>query len=129
MTKINFRSISNNLELVGDTWVAKSRSKISYPDEANEMCFHVEYATYIFSILPVPIFLFRSLPQRLKLIKKRSSKETYKREHSQPGGMMGKLLKNTLKKERKRIRHKKMIPFGSSCLIAAKKGSAFEEAQ
>lgn len=84
-----------------------------------EIGFHVEYATYIFSILPVPIFLLRSLPGRLKLIQKRNSEENHKREHSQPGGMMGKLLAKTLKLELKRIKHKKMIPCGSSCLIAA----------
>ncbi len=88
----------------------------------DEIGFHVEYATYIFSILPFPIFLFRSVPNRLRLIKKRSSKETHKREHSQPEGIMGKLLENILKMELKRIRHKKMIPFGSSCLIAARSG-------
>lgn len=92
-----------------------------------EIGFHVEYATYIFSVLPVPIFLFRSLPNRLKLLPKRSSEETLNREHSQPGGMMGKLLEKALKIERKRIRHKKAVPFGSSCLIAAKSRPANEE--
>lgn len=88
----------------------------------NEIGFQVEYATYIFSLLPFPIFLFRSLPYRIGLIKKRSSKATQKHLHSQPGGIMGKLLENTLKMECKRIRHKKIVPFGSSCLIAARSG-------
>jgi SAM-dependent methyltransferase len=92
-----------------------------------EIGFHIEYTTYIFSVLPVPIFLFRSLPNRLKLLPKRNSEETHKHEHSQPGGMMGRLLRKTLNIERQRIRHKKRVPFGSSCLIAAKSGPAIEE--
>jgi len=48
MTKIDFRSISNNLELVDDIWVIKSKSKISYPDDANEMCFHIEENSFWF---------------------------------------------------------------------------------
>ena len=32
--------------------------------------FSIVYATYIFSILPIPIFLFRTIPGKLKLVKK-----------------------------------------------------------
>jgi SAM-dependent methyltransferase len=87
-----------------------------------EIGFHVEYATYIFSVLPIPIFLFRSVSHRLRLSKKSGVEETQKLQHSQPGGMIGKLLGKTLKTECKRIKRKKTIPFGSSCLIAVNKG-------
>jgi hypothetical protein len=36
MTKIDFKLMTDNLELVDDIWAAKSKTKISYPDEANE---------------------------------------------------------------------------------------------
>ena len=87
-----------------------------------EIGFHVEYATYIFSVLLFPMFIYRSVPFRLRLIKERSSIEALKREHHLPKGIVGKLLESTLEMERKRIRQKKRIPFGSSFLIVAKTG-------
>jgi len=85
----------------------------------NEIGFYVEYATYIFSILPIPIFLFRSLLDKLGLGKNRAREERHKHEHCQRKGIMGKLLGNVLNMELKCIKDKKMIPFGSSCLIVA----------
>jgi SAM-dependent methyltransferase len=86
--------------------------------------FIIEYATYIFLLLPVLIFLFRSLPYRLGLVKKklRTGKEKVNRDHSrmQKSGILGKFIYRVFQWELKFIRGKKKIPFGSSCLIAAR---------
>jgi SAM-dependent methyltransferase len=87
-----------------------------------EIDFHIDYATYIFSPLPLPIFLSRSLPYRLGFTKKPDWESRYKNGHSQRNGIAGKLLEKVWNAELKRIRNKKTIPLGSSCLIAAGKG-------
>lgn len=86
-----------------------------------EIGFHINYATYIFSLLPLPIFLFRSLPHKLGFTKKTNWEHRYKSEHSQNKGIIGKFLEKIWNAELKRIRNKKKIPLGSSCLIAAEK--------
>jgi SAM-dependent methyltransferase len=93
----------------------------------NEIGFYVEYETYIFSILPIPIFLFRSLPVKLGLFKHSKNAAKYKNEHSQGRGMIGKLLEKTWDMELKRIKIKKKISFGSSCLIVAQKGNSWRK--
>ncbi|NIM10830.1 MAG: methyltransferase domain-containing protein [Candidatus Aminicenantes bacterium] len=86
-----------------------------------EIGFHVEYATYIFSILSFPIFLFRSLPHKLGFIKKPNWESRHKSEHSRRKGISGKLLEKIWNTELKRIKNKKKIPFGGSCLIVSHK--------
>ena len=83
-----------------------------------EIGFRVEYATYIFSILPIPIFLFRSLAYKLGWIKQQTHEKKHERDHFH-AGIPGKLLGKIWQKERKWIKNKKTIPLGSSCLIAA----------
>lgn len=87
-----------------------------------ETGFLIDYATYIFSPLPLPIFLFRSLPYKLGFTKKPNWESRYKSEHLQRKGFSGKLLEKIWAAELKRIRNKKTIFPGSSCLIAANKG-------
>ena len=86
--------------------------------------FIIEYATYIFLLLPVLIFLFRALPYRLGLDKKRLriGKEKVNRDHvqMQKSGILGKFISRVFQWELKYIRRKKKIPLGSSCLIAAR---------
>ena len=48
MKKIDFKLIANNLELVDGNWVSTTRSDISYPDEANELCFRLEEDSFWF---------------------------------------------------------------------------------
>jgi 2-polyprenyl-3-methyl-5-hydroxy-6-metoxy-1,4-benzoquinol methylase len=91
----------------------------------DEIGFAVEYATYIFSILLMPIFLFRSLPGKLRIIKNSNFNEKHRQEHSEKGGITGKVLEKSFRIELARIKNKKKIPFGTSCLIAAiRPGSA-----
>lgn len=82
--------------------------------------FRILYSTYIFSILPIPIFLFRSLPTRLGLNKK-DKVEKQMSEHKTRKGFASRLLNRVWESEVKRIREGKRISFGSSCLLVARK--------
>lgn len=83
--------------------------------------FEIEFATYIFSILPIPIFLFRTIPSLLRLNKKSNNINKHKREHSQKKGIISNLLDKIWTKELLSIKQKKKITFGGSCFIIAKK--------
>ena len=80
----------------------------------------IEYFTYIFSILPIPIFLFRTLPTKLNLQKKEIKKIT-KKEHKITKGLTGNILQKIWNSEIKAISKEKSIPFGGSCLLVARK--------
>jgi len=80
----------------------------------------IEYFTYIFSILPIPIFLFRTLPTKLNLQKKETQKRT-NNEHKTRKGLTGIILQKIWNSELKAISKQKSIPFGGSCLLVAKK--------
>ena len=81
--------------------------------------FTVKYFTYIFSFLPVPIFLFRTLPTRLGL-HRQSTAATVQKEHKATSGFIGSLMNITFDKEIRRIRQRKEIVFGGSCLVVAR---------
>jgi SAM-dependent methyltransferase len=80
--------------------------------------FKIEYQTYFFSILPFPIFLFRSLPYIFG--KKNNNKEKYNNEHKYKG-LLGYFLNKIWVWELKMISGKRKIPFGGSCLVVARK--------
>ena len=83
---------------------------------------HVEYSTYFFTFLPLPIFLRRSLPHKLGF--RRSAQRVAQRnraEHSAPTGPFDSILKILLDREVMSIRTGKTNAIGSSCLAAAKK--------
>lgn len=88
-----------------------------------EAGFEVTYATYIFSILPIPVFLFRTIPSKLKLNSKSSDLNKQKNEHSQKKGIVTKLLNKIWDKELMYIKRKQKIPVGGSCFIIAKKSN------
>lgn len=80
--------------------------------------FEVEFASYIFAVLPLPIFLARTFPSRLQV---RDVAKTHggAREHLAHFGLR-KLLDGLFAWERKAIELQRSIPFGSSCLLVAK---------
>lgn len=78
--------------------------------------FKVHYATYLFSMLPLPIFLFRTIPSKLKPIRKAADIKRLKQDHSNVL-----LLNKVLKWETERIKKLKRIPLGSSCMVVAQK--------
>lgn len=86
-----------------------------------EQGFEIEYSTYIFSILPIPIFLFRTIPSLLKLNKNSNEINKYKKEHSQKKGILTTILDGIWERELNYIKRKREIPLGGSCFIIARK--------
>jgi hypothetical protein len=80
--------------------------------------FKVEYSTYYFSLLVLPILLFRVIPGRMGL-RKKSSSEYIIREHRVGNKAMERMLNIYLQFERHLMR-KCHIGLGSSCLVVAR---------
>ncbi|MHC4060335.1 MAG: class I SAM-dependent methyltransferase [Planctomycetota bacterium] len=81
--------------------------------------FTVDFVTYIFGLLPLPILLFRAIPTRLGL-RKKSELRKVKKEHNRPRGWFGCLLTALLDIEIKSLKSRRAIPFGGSCLVVAR---------
>jgi SAM-dependent methyltransferase len=79
--------------------------------------FEIVYSSYFFSVLPFPIFLFRTLPS----IFNRKRDNTHKAKSQHKSGTSSKLLRKIWNKEISMIKKKKKIRFGSSCIVIAKK--------
>lgn len=75
------------------------------------------YSTYIFSYLPIPIFLLRSIPSKLGWSKKKIEIKDHQRAHERMP-----MLEKVHRWELKQISKLKTIPFGGSCLLVATKG-------
>ncbi len=82
--------------------------------------FKVEYSSYLFSFLVMPILLFRSLPTWLHIKTKRGDPKTVEKDHHSKG-IAGRIVQYLMSWERKRIGMKKKIFTGSSCLVVARK--------
>jgi len=80
--------------------------------------FTVEYATYFFIYLILPIFILRIIPTRLGLFS-RSTPEKVRHEHLSQKPILNTLISLFLKVELVFIKRKKKVPFGSSCLVVA----------
>jgi SAM-dependent methyltransferase len=80
--------------------------------------FTIDFATYIFALLPVPILLTRALPSRLGL-RRDVSLATERREHDPGGGPVRALLEWTLRRELHALRAGRVIRCGGSCLVVA----------
>lgn len=80
----------------------------------------VEYSTYLFMALPIPILITRTIPGRLGF-RKSITALTKRREHlvDQPG--WSRIITFVLNREIQRLRQNKVIPIGASCLAVAVK--------
>ncbi len=83
-----------------------------------ECNFSINYSTYLFSPMPLAVFLIRTLPYRLGIYRQ-STAEKIKRELNPGDNIFTKTLKNLLRFELSCIKKNKTIPFGSTCLIVA----------
>lgn len=81
----------------------------------------VVYSTYIFSFLPLPIFLFRAIPSKLGFNRNSGDIEKHKKEHKLQKGFFSRLMDKILHWEIKRIRNLKKIMTGGSVFIIAKR--------
>lgn len=80
--------------------------------------FDINLSTYIFGPLPIPIFIFRSIPSRFGFKTTSDFKRTQK-EHCHNKSLLGSLLNWALDKELRALRNNRRIPVGGSCLLVA----------
>ena len=83
--------------------------------------FEVVYDTYFFSWLPAPMLIVRTLSKLLN--GKKVNRET---EHLRKRSVLGNMLLAVLKPELVALKHRIKIPFGSSCLVIARKPQNYE---
>jgi hypothetical protein len=83
--------------------------------------FEIEYSSYIFRMLPLPIFLVRRLPYLFGYRPKNQAGKNASKSHVVNQGVVSRLLDNILAAETRNIARKKTMSFGGSCLIVAKK--------
>ena len=83
--------------------------------------FEIVQSTYIFSILPPAVFLFRTLPSRLGMNKNAANINKHKEEHSQNKGIFSSILNKVWEWELRQIKAGSQIRVGGSCFIVAKK--------
>jgi SAM-dependent methyltransferase len=79
------------------------------------------FETYIFRFLPIPVFLFRTLPYRLGITKEIKKEKISPKDHLIQHGFLSWMLNNYLGIELKYINQRKHLRFGGSCLIAVRK--------
>ena len=82
--------------------------------------FEIEFSSYIFRFLPIPLFLLRTLPYRLGLRSRERKANTASRDHIAKSGVTEKTLNALLQPEIETLNRKKSMLFGGSCLIVAK---------
>ena len=80
----------------------------------------VDFLSYFFFMLPLPIFLARAIPTRLGW-RKENDWQSYQKEHSAHSGWVGKILDGMLGVEKNGLQRGLSIPFGASCLAVARK--------
>lgn len=83
--------------------------------------FEPVFSSYIFSILILPIFLFRTIPSLLGLVKNISDPKKQQREFEAKKGILGSLLDKVFNREDRLIAKGGRVSFGSSVVVVAKK--------
>ena len=86
-----------------------------------EAGFEVIYVSYLFSLLPIPIFFFRTIPSFFGLNKNSDDLNKYKKEHNAKKGIFSKLIEKIWIWELNRVKRFKKIFMGSSCFAIARK--------
>ena len=86
----------------------------------NTVGFQVEFSSYIYRFLPLPIFILRTLPYKLGLSKVGSKAKNISRDHAVKGGLIGNILSSIMDPEIKNLDNNRPMRFGGSCLIVAR---------
>lgn len=84
--------------------------------------FGVDFKSYMFAFLPVPVFLCRTLPSKIGS-RQPLEAERMKQEHTQHGWGRA-LIENLLSAELSLVRRGRGIPWGTTCIVAARKVDA-----
>jgi SAM-dependent methyltransferase len=83
----------------------------------------VEFATYFFEFLPLPVLLCRALPYRLGLAPK-NSPNALRSDHEAKSPLIARILDSLMQRELSRIAARRSLAWGGSCLAVALKGQA-----
>jgi hypothetical protein len=83
--------------------------------------FALDFATYIFSFLPLPIFFVRALPYRLGFGSRAMTEHAVRSDHELRGRTGRRLLQVLTNWELSRIARQRSIGVGGSCLAVARK--------
>jgi len=87
--------------------------------------YEIDYATYFFMLLAIPILFFRTIPSKLMLYDKKDPLKAGG-EYKKRAGITGILLDTYLRYEISMLRKSYML-FGASCLIVARAKNQFIE--
>jgi SAM-dependent methyltransferase len=83
--------------------------------------FEIEYATYFFSFLLLPIYLFRALPYTFGASPKKDFQHKTQKDHHVTNPMIQSLIGLLSRRELRRITSGEHIGLGASCLVVARK--------
>jgi SAM-dependent methyltransferase len=86
-----------------------------------ESGFQPIFGSYIFSFLPLPVFLLRTISYRLGFAQRIKNEKISAKDHVISEGGFGRLLTMLLGRELNLIKRGKSLSFGGSCLMAARK--------
>jgi SAM-dependent methyltransferase len=85
--------------------------------------YEIEFATYFFGFLPLPVLLFRALPYRLGVASSKMSEEGVRSDH-EPNPLGAWVLQSLMRRELAKIAKGRTIRMGGSCLVVARKRDA-----
>lgn len=94
-------------------------SRVRLRDALERSGFALDFVSYIFWFLPIPILVFRALPSRTGIVREASVERT-QAEHSERQGFRGRLVDALLRREANAIQNGKRVPFGGSIIAAAR---------
>lgn len=83
--------------------------------------FQIRYSSYIFSLLPFPVFIFRTLPYYFGFGKQNIDMKKHADDHKARKGIVKGFLNMIWSCEIKAIRKRIRIPVGGSCFLVAEK--------
>ena len=83
--------------------------------------FTIEFTTYFFSFLPLPIFLRRALPYRLGLHEKNTAESVVPADHQPDNPLVRRALAMLTQRELAKIGRLQPMRIGGSCLAVARK--------
>ncbi len=82
----------------------------------------IEFSSYIFRLLPIPIMLFRVIPYRMSLPKSEIKTQKIVKDHVLPGGVITtRIIDYILNTEITSLQKNKTMRSGGSCLVVAKR--------
>ncbi len=95
-------------------------SRASISNVLESAGFEIEFASYIFRPLPLPIFILRTLPFRLGMSRGKKGPNDLSRDHATKPGLVKRTLLAVLESEITNLNNRTPMAFGGSCLIVSR---------